>query len=176
MSSARTLALYAACSQAPCKGMQRPSAAGTPSAGTLSWPALSSRCKSRPRRGSVALLRAALAMNLPSAEKHPPWGSNPRPQGEEPCALPTELGRQLVTVRLATYTARCPSAQRASSNVLGGVARELSPNAKLLAQNGPVGLPTCRRRRTDLHTRWNPYDIGAASCIRKGRAQPRPSD
>ena len=23
---------------------------------------------------------------------HPPWGSNPRPQGQEPCALPTELG------------------------------------------------------------------------------------
>ena len=24
--------------------------------------------------------------------KHPPWGSNPRPQGSGPCALPTELG------------------------------------------------------------------------------------
>ena len=23
---------------------------------------------------------------------HPPWGSNPRPQGSGPCALPTELG------------------------------------------------------------------------------------
>ena len=25
-------------------------------------------------------------------QQHPPWGSSPRPQGEGPCALPTELG------------------------------------------------------------------------------------
>ena len=28
----------------------------------------------------------------PRKAKHPPWGSNPRPQGQGPCALPTELG------------------------------------------------------------------------------------
>jgi hypothetical protein len=37
--------------------------------------------------------------NARRTENHPPWGSNPRPQGEEPCALPTELGGQCQSER-----------------------------------------------------------------------------
>ena len=40
---------------------------------------------------SLTCVRAVLCQCKPM-DKHPPWGSNPRPQGQETCALPTELG------------------------------------------------------------------------------------
>ena len=85
--------------------------------GSSSWfsdvlyivPTNSSRGASAPRDLPAVSFCEAVFDAVLFLKKHPPWGSNPRPQGEEPCALPTELGRQLVTVRLATYIARCPS-------------------------------------------------------------------
>ena len=42
--------------------------------------------------GASFIFHQLAPLPLDAHSKHPPWGSNPRPQGEGPCALPTELG------------------------------------------------------------------------------------
>ena len=58
------------------------------------------RCHPRSYAATWALPRATMPFGAPTPfspsslllAKAPPWGSRPQPQGEEPCAAPTELG------------------------------------------------------------------------------------
>ena len=56
----------------------------------------------QPQPGTCASLQKRT-----SSHEHPPWGSNPRPQGSGPCALPTELGGLLL--KLSPGGAGCSS-------------------------------------------------------------------
>ena len=44
-------------------------------------------------QGLAGLQHSVIAL---AQQQHPPWGSSPRPQGQEPCALPTEIGGLLL--------------------------------------------------------------------------------
>ena len=53
-------------------------------------------------RFRICVHNSDICLSVRNLIKHPPWGSNPRPQGQEPCALPTELGGLDCSLRVHT--------------------------------------------------------------------------
>ena len=101
--------------------------------------------------------------------KHPPCGSNPRPQGYRPCALPTELSGQ-VNVEAATYPLSNFLANPPTANQLAPFLVELQSATSGLqvvaAQSGGSTYVSCPHMRLPQHP--HTYQHACAPNVKAG--------
>ena len=113
---------------------------------------LPSQCKPNQNRNrSIQTERKTLRQQNPRRAKHPPWGSNRRPQGQGPCALPTELGG------LCFLSRALPFQLQLFTPTLHGISRKLwkPPDVRHVARHTSCLMWRGFHQLKISYARWN---------------------